>query len=121
MTPPTTASAHDSFFYIGELLALGTAVCWSIGSMSFEAASRRLGSMPVNLIRLVMAFLMLTIVNAIHRGRPLPTDATSHHWQWLLLSGFVGFFIGDLCLFRAFVLLGSRLTTLLSSLAPAIA
>jgi drug/metabolite transporter (DMT)-like permease len=105
----------------GQLLALSTALFWSLSSLSFEAASRRAGSVAVNLVRLVMAFILLCIVGLIVRGRPLPTDANAHQWKWLLLSGFVGFFIGDLCLFRALVILGARITTLLASLAPIIA
>ena len=105
----------------GQLFALVTAFLWTLSSLSFEAASRRAGSVAVNLIRLVMAFAFLCAIGAITRGKALPTDATAYHWKWLLLSGFVGFFIGDLCLFRALVLLGARLCTLIMSLAPIIA
>ncbi|HYH47729.1 MAG TPA: DMT family transporter, partial [Thermoanaerobaculia bacterium] len=44
--------------------------------------------------------------------------ATPHAWLWLSISGLVGFTFGDLCLFRAFVLIGPRLSMLLMSLAP---
>lgn len=86
--------------------------------MSFEEASRRAGSVPVNVLRLLIAFVFLTLANALTRGMPLPTDATPHQWTWLLMSGFVGFFIGDLTLFRAFVLLGARLCALITCTAP---
>jgi drug/metabolite transporter (DMT)-like permease len=89
--------------------------------LSFEAASKRAGSVAVNLIRLVMAFALLCAIGAIARGRPLPTDASAYQWKRLLISGVVGFFIGDLCLFRALVLLGARVTTLIMSLAPVLA
>src|SRR5262245_43111064 len=55
------------------------------------------------------------------RGLPLPTDASAHAWLWLGVSGLVGFTFGDLCQFRAFVLLGPRLTTLMMGLAPPLA
>lgn len=102
----------------GPYLALGTALCWTISAVAFENASRRVGSVPVNLIRLVLAFALLTVLNAYRLGQPLPIHATSHQWVFLLLSGILGFSIGDLALFRAFVLLGSRLSTLLMCLAP---
>jgi drug/metabolite transporter (DMT)-like permease len=105
----------------GQLLALATALLWTISSLSFESASRRAGSVAINLIRLVVAFLMLCAIGLVARGKPLPTDASAYQWKWLLISGFVGFFIGDLCLFRALVLLGARLCTLIMSLAPIIA
>jgi drug/metabolite transporter (DMT)-like permease len=66
----------------------------------------------------VLAVGLLAAWGAIAHGRPLPTDATAHAWGWLTLSGLVGFTFGDLCLFRAFVVLGSRLSTLMMALAP---
>jgi len=104
--------------HAGELAALGTAACWVATALSFEAAGRRVGSLTVNLVRLVLAVGMLAAANAVRRGLPLPTDATAHAWLWLTVSGLVGFTFGDLCLFRAFVVLGSRLSTLVMSLAP---
>jgi drug/metabolite transporter (DMT)-like permease len=103
---------------IGELAALGTAFCWTISPLCFASAGRLVGSMPVNVIRLVIAWGFLMAHGAIFRGLPLPTDAPGETWLWLGISGFVGFFLGDLCLFRALVLLGPRITTLLMSLAP---
>lgn len=102
----------------GVILALVTAFCWTISSLAFTSASRRVGSLVVNLIRLVIAFLFMSIWGWLYRGLPLPTDATRDAWLWLSLSGFVGFFIGDMALFRAFVLIGARVSTLLMSLAP---
>lgn len=104
--------------HAGELAALGTAVCWVATALSFEAAGRRVGSLTVNLVRLVLAVGMLAAANWLRRGLPLPTDATAHAWLWLTVSGLVGFTFGDLCLFRAFVVLGARLSTLVMSLVP---
>jgi drug/metabolite transporter (DMT)-like permease len=104
---------------IGGALSLATALCWTLSSLSFESASKRAGSVPVNLIRLFIAFGMLAVIGWVSRGLALPTDATAHHWKWLLISGFVGFFVGDITLFRAFVVLGTRLTLLFVTLSPA--
>jgi len=49
-----------------------------------------------------------------------PTDATLEIWLLLALSGFVGFFLADLCLFKALVMIGPRLTMLVQSLTPPI-
>ncbi|MBW2276448.1 MAG: DMT family transporter [Deltaproteobacteria bacterium] len=104
--------------YAGELAALATACCWTVTSMAFEAAGKRIGSLPVNFIRLVMALGFLTVWGAIARGMPLPTDATASAWGWLAISGVVGFAVGDLCLFRAFVVVGARLSMLMMALVP---
>jgi drug/metabolite transporter (DMT)-like permease len=105
----------------GELAALGTAACWTTSSLAFTAAGRRIGSLSLNLIRLVLGFFFLVAFCALTRGLPLPTDATREAWAWLSLSGAVGFVIGDLCLFRAFVVIGPRISTLIMSLVPPIA
>ncbi len=102
----------------GELAALATAFCWTLTALSFESAGKRVGSLAVNLVRLVMAFVILSIVGWIARGHVLPTDASPSAWLWLALSGLVGFALGDLCLFRAFVLVGARIAMLIMALVP---
>jgi drug/metabolite transporter (DMT)-like permease len=105
---------------IGELAALATAFCWTITALAFETASRKVGSVPVNIIRLVMAIVLLGIYQYFQRGMFFPMDATSYTWFWLILSGLVGFVIGDLFLFEAFTLIGSRLSMLIMTLVPPI-
>jgi drug/metabolite transporter (DMT)-like permease len=102
----------------GELAALGTAICWTICSLAFESAGRRIGSLVVNLIRLVMGMVLLSLFCWFSRGLALPSDASAHAWIWLGLSGLVGFTVGDLCLFRAFVIIDARLSMLLMALVP---
>ena len=104
----------------GEIIALLTAVCWSFTAMSFEAAGKKVGSLSVNLIRLLMAVFLFIGYNWIVRGFPFPSDASVHNWTWLLLSGFIGFCLGDLCLFQAFVVIGARMSMLIMSLVPPI-
>lgn len=109
------------FAKTGELAALGTASCWAVTALAFEAAGRRVGSLTVNLVRLVMAFGLLAVAGWATRGLPLPTDASGHAWLWLSVSGLVGFVLGDVCLFRSFLVLGPRLSTLMMALAPPLA
>ncbi len=92
-----------------------------MSALLFGAAGRRVGSLPVNVIRLVMAIALLTVVTAVTRGRLVPSDATAEAWAWLALSGVIGLAFGDLCLFRAFVDAGARLSTLVMAFAPAVA
>ncbi|WP_462280977.1 DMT family transporter [Salinivirga cyanobacteriivorans] len=107
--------------YYGEIAGIGTAVCWTATSMFFEAAGKRIGSLSVNLIRLFMAFFLLGTVTWITRGYFLPLDATTYNLTWLALSGLIGFTIGDLLLFQAFVVVGARISMLIMALAPPVA
>jgi len=106
--------------YTGEIAALLTAVFWTVTSMSFESAGKKIGSLQVNLIRLVAAFFIYCVVNYIRRGMALPLDASSESWAWLALSGIVGFVIGDLLLFQSYVVIGARVAMLIMALAPPI-
>lgn len=106
--------------YFGEIAALLTAVFWTVTSMSFESAGKKVGSLSVNLIRLVVAFLIYGVVNYIRRGLFLPTDASTESWMWLSLSGLIGFVMGDLLLFQAYVIVGARISMLIMALAPPI-
>lgn len=104
----------------GELAALFTAFLWTGTALAFEIASKRLGSLTVNLLRLSLAFVYLTIFNYLYRGLPFPTDAGLHAWVWLLLSGLAGFVFGDFFLFSAFRVMGARTTMLIQTLVPPI-
>jgi drug/metabolite transporter (DMT)-like permease len=106
---------------MGELAALATAFCWVGSALFFTDAGARVGSLPINLLRLFVGFGLLAALTLFTRGSPLPLDASAHAWLWLGLSGLVGFTFGDLCLFRSFVDLGPRLATLVMSLAPPVA
>jgi len=102
----------------GEFAALLTAFFWTVTALAFEASSKKIGSMVVNLFRLIAGFIFLTLFVWIYRGMIFPVDATSRTWFYLVLSGLVGFSFGDLCLLQAFVVIGARISMLLMALAP---
>ncbi|MBX4259533.1 DMT family transporter [Clostridium estertheticum] len=106
--------------HLGEMAALATALCWTITAVSFEAAGKKVGSISVNLIRLVIAFILISIYNLFSRGMILPIDASSSAWFWLTFSGIIGFVIGDLFLFQAYVEVGARISMLIMSTVPPI-
>ena len=90
-----------------------------ITSLAFAAAGRRVGSSIVNTTRLILAVIMLLIVHACLLGSWWPPiDAVS--LSWLAASGIIGLGIGDQLCFQALVDVGSRITTLLLTLAPPI-
>ena len=106
--------------YIGEFSAIAVAVCWTLSALFFQKAGSRIGSLAVNVIRLMTAIILLGLGAWVTRGFFFPTDATPYQWFWLSLSGFIGFFLGDLCLFHSYSIIGSRMASLVMTLAPPI-
>ena len=104
--------------HTGELAAIGVAIVWTITALAFEYSANLVGSLNVNLIRLPLALIYLTIFNYFTRNYALPVDATTHQWIWLTVSGIVGFVIGDMFLLKSFMLIGSRFSMLIMTLVP---
>ena len=104
--------------YFGEILSVGVAVSWTATALFAEVGSKRLGSLQLNVIRMSLSLLFLGITLWWFTGSPLPIYADGRTWFWLSLSGFVGYVLGDYCLFNAYVLIGSRFGQLFMTLAP---
>jgi len=107
--------------YLGEFAALLTAVFWTITALAFQQASRKVGSLVVNILRLGFAMVFYSIFLFFYQGTFYPSDAGMHQWIWLAVSGVVGFVLGDLFLFEAYKLIGARISMLIMALAPPIA
>ena len=105
---------------MGELISLGTALCWTLTVVGFESAGKRVGSLSVNIIRLVIGFMLLSITLFIIDGTFLPINIMNQDILWLSISGFIGLLIGDLFLFQAFVDVGGRISLLIYSSTPII-
>lgn len=104
--------------YLGEIIALGVALSWTVTALCAEVASRRIGSLQLNVIRMLLSLLMLGTTLWWVTGVPYPSFADGKTWFWLSLSGFVGYVLGDYCLFNSYVLIGSRFGQLFMTLAP---
>ena len=107
--------------FVGELAALTTALCWAFTSLFFAEAGKLIGSFKVNNIRLLMAVTIYVIMLLVTKGYLLPENLTIEHFFWLGLSGVIGLVIGDGAGFKALVMIGPRLTSLLYSSAPVMA
>lgn len=103
---------------VGELAALATALLWTLSILAWTSAGKTVGALAVSFIRLLFASVYLLIYGQLVRGLALPTDATPSLWFWLGLSGFLGLFLADICLFKACLLIGPRITLLINSLTP---
>jgi len=100
----------------GELIALFTAFLWSGTSIAFTEASRRIGSIQLNVTRMILASVILFFIIII---AGFAFDINNEQLYFLIASGFTGLVFGDSFLFKAFQTIGARLGTLLMALVPA--
>jgi len=104
--------------FIGELAALATSIAWSGTSVLFTKATRQVGSIIVNRIRVLLALVFLMLLNWTLYGYVLPINAGADRWLWFALSGAIGYALGDVFLFQSFLCIGAQRGMLMMSLAP---
>jgi len=100
----------------GELIALFTAFLWSGTSIAFTEASRRIGSLQLNVTRMMLASVILFFIIII---AGFSFDISNMQLYFLIASGFAGLVFGDSFLFKSFQTIGARLGMLLMALVPA--
>ena len=92
------------------------AVSWTATALFAEVASKRMGSLPLNTLRMTMSLALLFVTLWLTMGMPYPRYADGQTWLWLLLSGVVGYVIGDYCLMQGYIYIGSRFGQLFMTL-----
>ncbi len=102
--------------FVGEIIALGVAVSWTVTALFAEVGSKRMGSLPLNTVRMTMSLSLLLVTLWLILGVPWPRFADGSTWLWLLLSGVVGYVIGDYCLMQGYIYIGSRFGQLFMTL-----
>lgn len=90
--------------------ALGAATCWAVTGFVSAGPSQHLGAIAFNRIRLAFVFALLSLVAWFGGGWTM-LDA-GLLWP-LVLSGFIGVFLGDTALFLTLNRLGPRRTAIL--------
>ena len=104
--------------YLGELISIGVAFSWTATALLSEFGSKRLGNLTLNVLRMALALVFSLVLFGVVTGEPLPTGVSSEAICWMLLSGLVGYVIGDFCLFQCYIIIGSRYGQLFMTLAP---
>ena len=102
---------------IGQTAAIITATVWTLNSLLFTTAGKKIGSISVNAYRIIAAVIFLSITHIILYGSIIPIQ-TYEQWIWIGISGIIGLGIGDFGLFAAFVIIGPRRSLLIMSLSP---
>ena len=104
--------------YIGEIISIGVAFSWTATALLSEFGSKRMGNLTLNLMRMVITLVFSCILFWVMGGSPLPACASAEAYLWMLLSGLVGYVIGDFCLFQCYIIIGSKFGQLFMTLAP---
>ena len=105
----------------GEFFALFTAISWTFSSLTFGKISKEYDTQVANFLRVTIGTIMVGFVCLFgSRHLFLPTDVTWENLKIISLSGFIGMFLGDLFLFKAYNMIGARVTMLIMALSPII-
>jgi len=104
--------------FYGELLSIIVAMTWTVTALCAEVASRRMGQLQMNVLRMGASLIILALILWLATGTPLPQGMPLNAVLWLLASGAVGYVFGDYCLFSSYIVMGSRKGQLFMTLAP---
>ena len=104
--------------YLGEFISIGVAFSWTATALLSEFGSKRLGNLTLNVLRMALALIFSVVLFWLVVGSPFPSIGSMEACGWMLLSGLVGYVIGDFCLFQCYIIIGSRYGQLFMTLAP---
>ena len=104
--------------FLGELISIGVAFSWTATALLSEYGSKRMGNLTLNVLRMSLTLIFSLILFWYSTGSPIPAGGSAEAYGWMLLSGLVGYVIGDFCLFQCYIIIGSRFGQLFMTLAP---
>ncbi len=104
---------------IGGAAAIIAALLWAIATVIFHTLGEKIHPTELNLVKCTFAVILMILTTLLLR-ESLP-DAGWLPYALLAVSGIVGIGIGDTAYFAALNQLGSRITLLLTVLAPPMA
>lgn len=103
---------------IGEIAALGAALCWTINGMVISSVGSNLKANTINLIRLSIGFIYISIFTLLTMGQIFPFNAPTSSFMYLAISGVIGFAIGDYFFISTIQTIGPRFAMLMLSSSP---
>jgi len=106
---------------LGYLIAFLSMFVASVATFPFTDAAREWGSVAINHYRLILAFIVLTILCTFMDKVSLPavfTSPTALQYLYLSSSGIIGLVIGDYFGFHSMAILGAKQSSIFNTLAP---
>lgn len=99
---------------LGEILAVGAALCWALGVILFKRAGESLPPLSLNLFKGIVGLLLLTPTIPMVGGTLLP-DVPWTSWAVLAFSGVIGIAVADTLFFISLERLGAGLTAVVDT------
>ncbi|HXF61584.1 MAG TPA: EamA family transporter [Caldilineaceae bacterium] len=103
---------------LGEAAALLAAAGFSVTSVCYTLAGRKISPVTSIAMSLPIAWVILSGIHQVSLGEFFPTNATVSRWFYLGMSGILAFVISSYFMLDAYQHIGPRLTMLIASLAP---
>ncbi len=103
---------------IGQTSALLVALSFSITSVCYTLAGRKLTAVTSIALSLPVSGVLLLGVHRVTQGVWLPVGASPQRWAVLGISGILAFVISNFFMLKAYQPIGPRLTMLVASFAP---
>lgn len=103
----------------GQLMALCAAMLGAIGSNLYAKLGERLSSDMIGCVRMYLA-LPLAFIMMCLSGQTIPAGIPFSAYAAIFSSGFIGFFLCDIFMFRAIVDFGPRETAVVMTFNPAL-
>ena len=103
--------------YAGQIAGVGASLLWTITTLFFTAAGKRVGATVVNATRICFACVLLAVTHRCMQGVWIPVIPWTQA-AFLGVSGIVGLTIGDQAIIAAFVEIGPRLALLVTTTSP---
>ena len=107
----------NNFDRIGFLLALFTALCWSVGSVLLQIGVTDVDPIDANFIRMIFGSGIIAplFLGSIRRGMPKPTRKAT---KIVLVAAFFGMAWGSLLYTYAVKMIGATVASVLGSVSP---
>ena len=104
--------------YLGEIAALTAALSFSLTSVFFTLAGRKIDVITSLATSLPISLLILLPIHWLMEGEFFPVSAGLDRWLPLATSGILAFVVSSFFVLHAYQTLGPRLTMLIASFAP---
>lgn len=104
--------------FVGEIAALLSAALFSVTSICYTFAGRKINAVTSIAMSLPISWLMLVGIHQLTLGELFPFNATSDRWFFLGASGILAFVFSGYFLLVAYQHMGPRLSMLIMSFAP---